>query len=49
MTEGKRGVDAEIPTGITELKLTFVKHKNYVKPSENEDFLCVFSHKYREI
>lgn len=44
MTEGKRGVDAEIPTGITELKLTFVKHKNYVKPSENEDFfVCIFT------
>lgn len=50
MTEGKRGVDVEISTEITELKLTFVKHKKYFKPSENEDFFfCVFSHKYREI
>lgn len=43
LTEGKRGAGVEIPTEITELKLSFVKHKKYVKHSENEDFSCVFT------
>lgn len=38
LTEGKRRTDAEIPAEITELHVSFVKRKKYVKPSENEDF-----------
>lgn len=34
LTEEKRGADVELPTEITELKLSFVEHKKYVKPSE---------------
>lgn len=41
LIEGKRGADVEIPTEIIELKLSFVEHKKYFKPSENEDFLFI--------
>lgn len=38
LTERKRRTDAEIPAEITELHVSFVKRKKYVKPSGNEDF-----------